>query len=53
MIKSDEVKDTLVVVTSIFSIHSYPITVVFDSTVSHSIMASGIVNKLKLVPSLG
>jgi len=34
------------------SIHSYPVNVLFDSGASHSVVALGIVDKLKLVPSL-
>ena len=33
--------------------HSYPVTVLLDSRASHSFVVLGIVDNLKLVPSLG
>ena len=53
MMKRDEVEDALDVVRGTFSIHSYPVNVLFDYRASHSFIAPGIVDKLKLVPSLG
>ena len=49
--KKDELKDTSYMVTGTFAIHSFPITMLFDSGVSHSFVAFGIADKLKLVPS--
>ena len=50
-IKRDKVEETLDVVTDAFTIHFYPM--LFDYGTSHSFVAVGIVDKLKLVPSCG
>ena len=52
MMKKDEAEDAPDVVTGTFSIHSYSVIVLFDSGANHSFVAPGIVDKLKLVPSL-
>jgi len=49
--KRDETEDTPYVVMSTFFIHSYLVTLLFDSSASHSFVTSSVVNKLKLVPS--
>ena len=53
VMKRDKADDTPNVVISTFSIHSYPLTVLFNSSVGYSFVAFGIVDKLKLVPLLG
>jgi len=53
VMKRDEAKDASDVIIGSCFIHSYPITVLFDSEASHSFIASGIVVKLKLAPFLG
>jgi len=53
VIKRHEAKDTPNVVIRTFFIHFHPITVFFNFGISHSFVASSIVDKLELVHSLG
>ena len=53
VMKREEAEDAPDMAMGTFSIHSYTITVLFDSGASHSFVAPGIIDKLKLVISLG
>jgi len=52
IMKSDEIENTPNMVTSTFSIHSYPVTVLVNFGTHHSFVTSSVINKLKLGPFL-